>query len=73
MKELTKQTAAVVLAARKNDGNTESSGTEGQQLPDERQLRRALKRRLQEEGSGGLKRVTVEGKVAVYSKEAEQS
>lgn len=55
MKQLVKQAAAAVLTAR----------GEGASSPDDQQLRRALKQRLKKEG---LRRVTVEDKVAVYSK-----
>eukprot|EP00752_Nemacystus_decipiens_P002331 g2204.t1 len=57
VKELVKQAAAAVLVAM----------GEGTSSPDDQQLRRALKQRLKNEG---LRRVTVEDKVAVYSKVA---
>lgn len=57
MKELVKQAAAAVLVAR----------GEGASSPSDQQLRRALKQRLKKEG---LRRVTVEDRVAVYSRVA---
>lgn len=62
MKELAKQAAAAVLAARGTEGSSNSSK---ENQPDDQTLRRALKQRLK---TGGLRHVTVEGKVAVYSK-----
>ncbi|CAM9767800.1 unnamed protein product [Ectocarpus fasciculatus] len=62
VKELAKQAAAAVLAARGTEG---SSNRSKENQPDDQTLRRALKQRLK---TGGLRHVTVEGKIAVYSK-----
>lgn len=63
VKELVKQAAAAVLVSRGTEGSSTSSSKEHQ--PDDQTLRRALKQRLK---TGGLRHVTVEGKMAVYSK-----
>lgn len=60
VKELVKLAAAAVLVARGEGGGDSSS-------PDDQQLRRALKQRLKK---AGLRRVTVEDKIAVYSKDS---
>ncbi|CAN0077752.1 unnamed protein product [Ectocarpus sp. 6 AP-2014] len=63
VKELVKQAAAAVLVARGREGS--SCGSSKEHQPDDQKLRRALKQRLK---TRGLRHVTVEGKVAVYSK-----